>query len=629
MTISNLTITVTAASGAESSTAERWLRLTTDPPDKEEGVSKAELAAMLDNLIGITDHCSQDSVPAEDIDNKIKQKLGGQASCQTAAERLKFAEKCSPARRAGLAVKKNVYVHWSWYEAPPSENYRLIPLGSAIVLSGPLRSAKTVKLVIDVTNLDSAPVRYHADEAARIALWRKQPPRWIGKVLVGKKIVAGPEIGWSNGKVVLGATVSGRLEMWLPIIFDTWTISIPGVYLGDGKRSYTAKVLGVSELLNQPAELEIEDETEGDPDAEDCSACGGSSDAVPDDQIFLSTGDDGDGTGTETGIGLIINGNPVYCYIRIDWTLVTQCTGKQVDSGTEYLQVECPKDENITPTYNIGFDSIKELPDYIYEVGSEEQERYTGEGETGITDAEDKNNCCCNPADPRYIAQCKTRKSTYSGTTWPLVEKDLKDQYDGETNIVYVGPRSGVCGTRTDEMVVPDNDCCDDVTELSPSPDNPDVISSSVPATIGIVGGKSLYTWEISDDGFYFSASENIKKIITSATKVTVYAESTACGSCDVNITDSCKQTINIVLRCTNGKWVLIEEEGIFNGAAGQFAECINGKYKIYEDYCGRILPNPCPGGCTGKDDYECQHPPYPNGEICTAEGWRKWEWTC
>ena len=447
MTVNSQSITVTAAPDAEPSTAERWLRLTTDPPDRDEGVSKAQLAGMLDSLIGITDHCRKDSVPSENIDQNIKQKLSGQASCQSSAEQLQLAEKCSPARRTGLPLKKNVYAHWS--DDQLAEDYRVVPLGSAIVLSGPVRGSKVINLVIDVTNASSAPVRYHADEEARIALWRKQPPRWIGNVVVGKRIVAGPNIGWSNGKVLLGATVSGRLELWLPTIYDAWVISIPGVWLGDGKRSYKAKVLGVSELLAQPAEVNLEDEKEGDPDAEDCSACGGSAEAVPDDQV------PSDGTG-----GVVVNGNPVYCYITINWTIYKSCTGDYVDRGVEYRGVECPKGEDITPTYNIGFNSIKELPDYIYEVANYDVERFTG-GEDVIVAAEYKSKCCYDAVHPSCIPQCMTKKSTWYGTTWPLIEKKLKAEYNGETKIVYAGPRSGVCGTRTDEYQSQSSPCED------------------------------------------------------------------------------------------------------------------------------------------------------------------------
>jgi hypothetical protein len=263
--------------------------------------------------------------------------------------------------------------------------------------------------------------------------------------LVGKRIVAGPKIYWNNGKIILEKKVSGRLEMWLPIIYDTWVISIPGVYIGDGKRSYKAKALGLSELLATPSEIIFDDETEGDPAAEDCSACGGSSDGV------------------ET---TNIEGESVYCYITIYWTLYKSCTGAYVDSGVKYISAKCPEDEYIIPTYNIGYNAIKELPDYIYEVGWEEHELYTGTDEVVIAAAEYKRNCCYNAVHSNCIPQCMTKKSTWYGTTWPLVEKKLKEEYNGKTEIVYVRKSSGVCGTRTDEMVVVDDCCVDDNTYL-------------------------------------------------------------------------------------------------------------------------------------------------------------------
>jgi hypothetical protein len=439
---------------------DRWLRLTIDPPPPLEGITKAELAALLDNMVGITNHCTDQRAPGawnpadgETLQARLASKLTG-PNCQEAAAGFGVGSRCRPERRAGLPIQKNVYVHWS--DEQLAEQYTLQPLGSAIVMSGPSRGRKMLEIVVDVTDSTSAPVRYYADPDRLADVWRDTPPRWIGNVLRDRRIVPGPSVRWAGGKVIFGGQVSGRLWLRLPIIYDAWSISIPGTWLGSGKRSYRAKVLALSPLLEAAAEIVIEDETEGDPDAQDCSACGGDAEAVDD--------DDSGGGGTGTGAG-----RDIYCYVRIDWILYKSCTGESVDTGTRYVQVTCPEG-NLTARFNRGFNPIPDLPDYIYEVARYEEERYTGETESLITPAEYKDTCCYDAVKvPDCIPQCERVMSTWQGTTWPRLEEELRRGYAGQTSFVYVGPGGGLlpCGTRTDVFVPPRRPCAKGVCKIT------------------------------------------------------------------------------------------------------------------------------------------------------------------
>lgn len=588
-------IVVTAAPTDPAATIERWLRLTTDPPAAEAELTVAELAALLDELVGVPDPCSgAPAAPAADPGAALEEALAG-PDCDAVAARLRIAANCSAARRTGQPLKANIYAHWS--DEVLAEDYRVAPLGSALILSGPVRSSKVINLIVDVSDAASAPARYFVNEEARIALWRKQPPRWIGNVIDNKRIMPGPEISWGGGKVTFsGRVVSGRCELWLPIIYDTWTVSLPGVQVGD-KRSYRAKFLGISGLLDQPADAEIEDEAEENPDANDCSACGGST------------------------LAFDLPENPdVFCYEEVVTEFTRPCDDTPQGRAVEYRQVPCP--ENTLPQLNAGTGAIPALPNYISRQMTRRIASVIASSDyDAITKQDYIDNCGYYPIDNVCMPACMQIQRTWRGQAWPKKEDAIKRQYLGETEIVYVAPEDGICGKRIDRF---SGYPCFQKQELYLSIESDDIIEPGGSALLVFVGGWPPYSFKYTAiPGVSVSMPDNNVPTIT----INAAADVEVCGSITITIRDACGEDADGHVRGTAGQWILVETWGIFNALAGQVAECIDGDTKYYEDYCGRPAGG-CPGGCPGSTEMMCDHPPYV-GDICTVEGRRTYKWIC
>jgi hypothetical protein len=404
---------------------ERWLRLTTDPPEAEAELTVAELAALLDELVGVPDPCVGSPVAtAADPIAKLEDALDG-PDCGKIATDMRLGAKCKAARRIGLPINRTVYAHWS----DEAFGYHLLPLGSAKVLSGPVRSRKTINLIIDVSDASSAPVRYYVDAVALDPLWRKKPPRWLGNVIEDKRIVAGPDISLGGGKVDFGGrVVSGRIELWLPIICDIWTVSLLGVWLGDGKRNYAAKFLGTSELLDQPAEVDIKDETEGNPDADDCSVCGGSPEA-------FEPPENAD----------------IFCYEEVVTEARQLCNDRKLGPATvEYRQVPCPT--NTLPELNAGTGAILNLPDYISRQMTLRIAKIASSDYNEITWHGYVDSCGYAPVRDICKPSCRKITRTWRGQRWTKREEDIKSKHHSDTEIIYIGPDDGICGKRVDSF---------------------------------------------------------------------------------------------------------------------------------------------------------------------------------
>jgi hypothetical protein len=265
-----------------------WIRLTEDPPPVPEFISRAKLALEIDKVMGITNHCTGEKTPEaynpsgeQTAEQYAQEELAGKG-CQDFASSLKVSENCALDKRLGKPLIKNVYAHCS--SDTVRDDYTLRPTGSAIILSGPTRSRRTIRLEIDFGKTSYVPVRYYAEKDDVDKLWNdpKYRPTWEGPVLQGITRIPPPKPYWKvSGTVVVGQEVSGKLIIFLPIQFDTYRVSIPGILVGD-KRNYNARFIASSYYLDKPSQITLEDETEGDPQANDCSICGGDSTPFPD-----------------------------------------------------------------------------------------------------------------------------------------------------------------------------------------------------------------------------------------------------------------------------------------------------------------------------------------------------------
>lgn len=260
-----------------------WLNLTTDSPEETTAITNAELADFLNSVFGVENHClgikSPDAYDPQDVndttEDRFKTALSGDKCFENAAI-LNIAEKCSSGRRQGDAIKQDVYVHWSHRDIFRDGRQYYLKATSDISPDGPRRGSTIVRLIIDFSDTDYVPVYRYADPAKVTNLWRNSPPYFLGNVLVDKKITDPRSIGigWSMGRVVLSKALSGRLVLFLPIEYDIWTVSIPGVISGD-KRVYTSTVYAYSGYLDAPAEIVVADETEDVTNGSDCDLCYG------------------------------------------------------------------------------------------------------------------------------------------------------------------------------------------------------------------------------------------------------------------------------------------------------------------------------------------------------------------
>lgn len=424
------TLLLSATGPAPSGGAiEYWVNMTTDPPEETSSISKKDLADWLDSVYGIVEHCtgekSADAYNPSDPDDTTETRLQGALSgenCSESALQIGLPTACAVGRRLGDKINKTVYVHWSDPDTI-GENYTF-KATSDISPSGPTRGYKTISVVIDFTDTDYAPIKRYADADDVADMWLDNPPEFLGNVLVGQAIVDRDTIGvgWSNGRITLTQPVSGRLTFLLPIRYDVWSVSIPGVIVGN-KRNYTTTAYAFSDFLTEPAEVELSDEIEDPAEGSDCDLCGGSTDPL----------------GKNTDGSTVVNPSTRPCQLRTDWEIRNKCdTSIIIDSGTTYTDTPCPSKRVRTVSY-----TSAETP----ESAKITAEEYTEE--------------CCVPPTIGCVPECREITTTWAGGV-PVQpsEEYYRSRYPNSVvTFVYLRPPGG-CGVRRDKFSAPSGECC-------------------------------------------------------------------------------------------------------------------------------------------------------------------------
>jgi len=100
--------------------------------------------------------------------------------------------------------------------------------------------------------------------------------------------------------------------------------------------------------------------------------------------------------------------------------------------------------------------------------------------------------------------------------------------------------------------------------QLQYDPNNPQEIDGETPITLSIIGGISPYIWNVSGYGFTLSQDE------TYGLYNTLDADSTACGTATITVTDAQNETVTGYVRCTTGKW------SDWNSSRRRLAYCSN-----------------------------------------------------
>jgi hypothetical protein len=154
---------------------------------------------------------------------------------------------------------------------------------------------------------------------------------------------------------------------------------------------------------------------------------------------------------------------------------------------------------------------------------------------------------------------------------------------------------------------------------------NPDEIARNQNGVIELRGGRPPYQWQVSGNGFWFDAAHTITSVQTTDPSVRAYADSSACGSATIHVTDgsSCSQSGTV--RTSAGDWVLVTRDqcvmpGAYNYTFGAWYGLVRGGMKQE-----LLLTNI--GSCSsGAPGYSCSNP-YPgancsSSQFCQYPGW-------
>lgn len=508
---------------------QSWIKLTKDSPEKESQITKAQLADWLDQAYGIQDHCtgekSDDAYVPGDTEDSTEQRLQGALSgqdCYNAADLLSMHKRCNPFTRAGWAKEFKVYAHCSSEYIRERYKFRC---SSDISPSGPVRAESVIQVIVDFSGADEAPIYRYAEYKDVEALWIKEPPAWLGDVLVDNVRIDSSEIGigWSNGKIVLSQRVSGRLVAKLPIKYDIWTVSVPGTII-DNKRDYSATAFAFDESLAEPVQIELDDEQEDPAEGSDCRLCDGTDNPLDMDDLIIDS-DTGDLIG-------VTDPTPKQCQERIDWEVRNWCSNDLIDSGYRYEPTTCP-------------DKRRPEPEVTYT---------TSQTPASATwTADEYKEACCEDVKKEECLTCKKTYRVYQGGAPVLPSEEYWREKYPNNQVVFnrVGRENDLpCGVRTDEFVSPTTPCqgCEVIAPLVWDGGNPTVIAPNGFVELEVTGGDYPalpIKWEITGGvGYYFAGGV---QEVTNGRIVSLFAGSEPCGNAELKVSDDCSEVTGYV----------------------------------------------------------------------------------
>ena len=125
---------------------------------------------------------------------------------------------------------------------------------------------------------------------------------------------------------------------------------------------------------------------------------------------------------------------------------------------------------------------------------------------------------------------------------------------DEAGNVNFTGYMTSFEGISGSSNYLMYENCCVDVDCDAFENDegvSPTTMAQDDSATIGVTGGHEPYTWTLTQgdgSGFTIDAS--------TTDTTTIYTDESACGSADIQVTDSCGCVATFNVRCTTGTWV-------------------------------------------------------------------------
>jgi hypothetical protein len=156
------------------------------------------------------------------------------------------------------------------------------------------------------------------------------------------------------------------------------------------------------------------------------------------------------------------------------------------------------------------------------------------------------------------------------------------------------------------------------------------------------------YTWTINGNGFYFYDTSGPTTASTGADseRIEIWADSAACGSAIITVTDKCGEKVTSSARQpNNGKWVLIEEitcgtvdSQPGSGNCNSDYYCTEGAYRYLDSWVAGTnmgtrwhpIGNCTKYPCTPYDRNYCYDPGYePKFYHVGIQYKKKWIWDC
>jgi len=179
-------------------------------------------------------------------------------------------------------------------------------------------------------------------------------------------------------------------------------------------------------------------------------------------------------------------------------------------------------------------------------------------------------------------------------------------EWPGPIEFIGLGPITPEgCGTRYEETVIRQQNCCEDTTTIVWDSENSvEVLAPGTNGWVFVVGGTAPYHWSVQGIDFTFDG-HSLRNADTSVPFIKIYAGPLACGSAPIEVTDGCSIASGWI-RATVGRWSLAyQTAGGLNGDdstpafqhASSFINAfdspgatgvktgIKGKYKVVQNY--------------------------------------------
>ena len=321
----------------------------------------------------------------------------------------------------------------------------------------------------------------------------------------GLRVSGATVAGVSGSTVVFGAPVYGSVQVGYQSLWQRVTVRVPAVPADNGVRqAEPAAVVCFWADLAAACEL-VQPENEDEVDAEErqklCRKPGGS--------------------GHLAGSG---------CWETVEHYSRCNCSGREAPGGwSEVVPAPCP--DGIGSGAHLG--TRREFAGYTYCEGEEDE----------VNDPEYyKRRCCVYP--PRPLPRCRETRARWS----PGAEIDggaayYQDIYGPGVQLTAVSPEQGDCGEKIWSWDTSSKNCCDDITPLSPSPQNPEEIRAGESHEICVLDGRpGELKWTATGGLYFLDKGLKTHRIRTDNRCQRVYAERFGiCPTPRIRVDDGCK----------------------------------------------------------------------------------------